>query len=116
MSKWGNNDLALIVSLLIRRNWNARLNVILIRDDDQDEMREKKKLRKIKMTTRIPRDSELYVISQSDVKKGLGIPKADLNLIATNMEMDLQKMKERVIQQKSSYLFLLDSGSENAQV
>lgn len=114
----GNNDLALLIALIIKKNWNARINLIkTMRDDTFSEEQVIAQLKKIKEIGRIPKDTTLTVIKR-DLNMWQKVPQADLNILELpqrdNLDFDiLQTIPEKL---GTSCVFTVDSGNESVLV
>jgi len=111
----GNNDLSIISSLVIHKNWKGQLNVILLATDDLIEQNSKK-LNKIKTYTRLPKAVKLYTLNKNKERFWEEIPQADLNISSIPELEELETMMKRVNKFRSSFIFTMDSGKENAQL
>jgi hypothetical protein len=112
----GNNDLAILVAILLQRNWpGSHLNIVYERQDtsaiDTQDF-----ISKIQVYARLPKHTTYYTIAAEDQFKWDKLPQADLTIRATHREIDINRMLSAVVDHRSSYLFTLDSGKENAQV
>jgi len=110
----GNNDLSILMALMMHQNWRGRLNMILVTHDSEKEGYEM--LNKLKMFARLPSDINYYVLNSSEEKKWEKLPQADLNITSLEQSDDLDALLKEVSQFRSSFLYTLDSGAENAQV
>ncbi len=115
----GNNDLALLAALIIRKNWNARLNIIkTLRPEsqwsEQDTLRE---LQQIKVLTRIPKEAQIMVVARTPEMWNKA-PLADLNILELpdKEDLDLGRLQEIPKKLRTACLFTLDSNVESALV
>ena len=115
----GNNDLALLSALIIRKNWKARLNIIktVRKEAIYEEEKVRAELQKIKTLARIPKETQIYVISRNPQMWNQA-PQADLNILELpNVpDLDLIRLKEIPDKLRTACLFTLDSNIENALV
>ena len=114
----GNNDLAILIALIIRKNWNAKLNLIkTMRDDTYSEEEVLAQLQKIKEIARIPNDTTLTVIKR-DLKMWQKVPQADLNILELPQRDNLDFNILKTIPEKlgTSCVFTVDSGNESVLV
>lgn len=111
----GNNDLALIISLLIHKNWKGQLNIIFetAKKDKADIAWE---VEKLKSNTRLPKNSQIQILNEDQEEKWKYVPPADLNIVSTPQNLNMNEMTDMVKRYRSSFLFALDSGKENAQL
>jgi hypothetical protein len=73
-------------------------------------------LDKLKMFARLPSDVNHYVLNSSEQNKWEKIPQADLNISSLKQTDKLDIFLKEVALFRSSFLYTLDSGDENAQV
>lgn len=115
----GNNDLSLLAGIIIRRNWNAKLNIIKTMREghsySEDEVR--RELESIKTLARFPKDATVHVIPR-DLEMWAKVPLADLNIleIPNKEDLDLVRLLEIPKKLRTACLFTSDSGDENALV
>jgi amino acid transporter len=111
----GNNDLSVLMAILIHDNWkNSKLNIIL--ETEKSEQEGKRLLNKLKMFARLPKNAVFQVINRAEKNKWEKIPQADLNIASIHNIKKLENMMKEVVSYRSSFLYTLDSGKENAQV
>jgi hypothetical protein len=115
----GNNDLAILTALIIRKNWNARLNIIkTVREEshlsEEDIIQE---MEQIKTLARMPRDTNIQVIRRTPAMWAEA-PLADLNILELpdKEDLDLKRLQEIPNNLRTACLFTLDSKIENALV
>lgn len=115
----GNNDLALLSALIIRRNWKAKLNIIktLRPESSWTEQDTLKELQQIKVLTRIPKDAQVMVVPRTPEMWGHA-PLADLNImeLPDKEDLDLTRLQEIPKKLRTACLFTLDSNVESALV
>ena len=115
----GNNDLAILTSLIVRKNWNARLNIIKTVREDSIMGREDltKELNNMKVLTRMPKDTQIHIIPRTPSMWALA-PTADLNILELpdKEDLDLKRLQEIPNRLRTACLFTLDSNIENALV
>ena len=115
----GNNDLAILTSLIIQKNWKARLNIIkTIRQEsplkDEEILEE---MEQIKILARMPKDTQVFVVRRAPDMWSKA-PLADLNILELpdKEDLDLYRLQEIPNKLRTACLFTLDSNSENALV
>jgi len=115
----GNNDLAILCGLIIRKNWNAKINLIkTVRDHatlEEDLIR--KELEQIKILARMPKDTGIKVVHRTP-EMWAEAPLADLNILElpNKEDLDLYRLQEVPNQLRTACLFTLDSNIENALI
>ncbi len=115
----GNNDLAILTSLIIRNNWNARLNIIKTVRAESPLSDEKilKEMEQIKILARMPKNTNIQVIRRTP-DMWAEAPIADLNILELpdKEDLDLKRLQEIPNKLRTACLFTLDSKIENALV
>lgn len=110
----GNNDLAILISLLIQRNWNGNLHInLLTHDEDKYSLADYAKLFEI---IRFPKHST-FAITNQPLKEVLGKDQnADLNILSMADTMPMAELRELVQRSRTSALIAYDSGLESALI
>lgn len=115
----GNNDLAILTALIIRKNWNARLNIIkTVREEntmtDEEIMQD---LQQMKILARMPKDTQIYVLRRTPAMWSEA-PLADLNILELpdKEDLDVRRLQEVPNHLRTACLFTMDSNIENALV
>lgn len=114
----GNNDLSLLTSLIVLKNWNGKLNIIKIRNDEShSEEFLKEELKRITTIARIPSNTSVFVVNKSS-DMWTQVPQADLNILELpNLkDFSFKMLKEIPEKLRASCMFTVDSGDENALV
>lgn len=112
----GNNDLAILVAILLHRNWpGSKLNVVYEKRPESN-ISPKDFIEKIQIYARFPKESSYYTVSVEDTFKWDKVPPGDLTIMSTHQDIDIKRMLSEVLEHRSSFLFAMDSGKENAQV
>lgn len=115
----GNNDLAILTALIIRKNWKGKLNLIktVRADSELDKKQILQELQKIKILSRMPKDTQIKVVARTPHMWSQA-PIADLNILELpdKRDLDLNRLQEIPRKLRTSCLFTLDSNIENALV
>ena len=115
----GNNDLAILCGLIIRKNWNARINLIkTIRENaGLDDSQINSEMEQIKTLARLPRDTEIVLVHRTP-EMWSKAPQADLNILElpNKEDLDLHRLQEIPNKLRTACLFTLDSNRENALI
>ncbi len=115
----GNNDLGILTALIIRKNWNARLNIIKTVREEIHFTEEQiiKEMEQIKTLVRMPKDTHIQVIRRTP-DMWTEAPLADLNILELpdKADLDLKRLQEIPNKLRTACLFTLDSRIENALV
>lgn len=110
----GNNDLAVLISLIIRKNWNGTLNIIKVIDKGERTDAAIKQINYIMELARIPKGTSIQIIRKSE-KMWEEVDRADLNIMGINTsELDINGLRKLPDLLNSSCIFTLDSGEEGA--
>ena len=110
----GNNDLAVLISLIIRKNWKGTLNIVRVIDGSMTAEAAMDQVSDIMEFARIPRDTAVQVIEKSD-KMWEKADRADINIIGiSEANLDIAHLTKLPDLLNSSCLFTLDSGEEGA--
>ncbi|WP_372754823.1 amino acid permease [Mariniflexile sp.] len=110
----GNNDISILTSLLLQKNWKGKIHVKVGFDDNGMQTNDDISL--LKDLVRFPEDS---IIDAYDVKQELDLLKSstsDLNILPISNDVNIKKMMELVHFTRTSAVFCLDSLNENALV
>lgn len=112
-------NIGLLTAYLLKRNWNARLNIIAIIKDSKNARGEKLWARhymaKLLVLARMPRDTEVYYVKGRFKQAVDEMPRADLNILVLKPDqIDLTKIRTQSETFETSLLYTLDSGIENA--
>jgi amino acid transporter len=106
-----NNDLAILISLLIDKNWNGTIDVNLIEEHFKQE-----DVIMFKEMIRFPQKTNLYITPGKLLDRVPQDRKADINIISIPPNMTVEEMVEIVNSSRVSALFCYDSGYENVFV
>ena len=110
----GNNDLAVLISLIIRKNWKGTLNIIRVIDDNMTMEAAAEQVDYIMELARISGDANVQIIKKSD-KMWEQAARADLNIMGISESgLDVPHLTKLPDLLNSSCLFTLDSGEEGA--
>ena len=107
-----NNDLAILLALLISKNWQGHINVHIIKNENIEEP----DLHDLKEMIRFPKDTAMQLNQGNIIDEVVTDINSDLNIISISNDMDIQNMIAIVNRAKISAIFCNDSGLENALV
>jgi len=110
--KSANQDLAVLLGYKLKENWSARLRLLAMEDDPEQEAKARRYLQDLAELGRLP-DAEILVARRLD-EGGFDAPRADLNLLPLPAEPDFDRLRKMTVQLQSPCLFTLDSGKESA--
>lgn len=113
----GNNDLSLLITLILKKNWNAKVNLIKTMRTDVPLEEVTIQMNRIKELARLPNDITICII-QRTVEMWDEVPQADLNIMELpHIEnLNIHKLQEITKKLNASCVFTLDSGNESALV
>ncbi len=110
----GNNDLALLLSLIVCKNWNGTLKIIRIIEKGAHTDAAMKQVNYIKELARIPQETSVQIIRKSDTMWD-EVEHADLNIMGMDASnLDIKRLRKLPDLLSSSCLFTLDSEQEGA--
>jgi amino acid transporter len=109
-----NNDLSILTSLLIQKNWDGNLNVKVAKDNigitsDDD-------INLLNDLVRFPENSKLDSYDLKDEESLLKSTNSDINVFPIDEEYNIKEMIRIVNLTRTSAIFCLDSLNENALV
>lgn len=112
MFNLGNNDLAILCSILICRNWQGNIHVMVGKDSHIDN----DNAVQFRDMIRFPKGSEVSVLDQ-DIETAIGKElSADLHIFTMDEHTQISNMIQMVEKARVSGIFCMDSGFENALV
>ncbi|WP_406657800.1 amino acid permease [Methanolobus sp. ZRKC2] len=109
----GNQDLAILISYKLKKNWKASMRIITCVQEQRNAYKAREYLENLAEIARIPNVTNKVMLGsmESNIAKA---PKASINVFSMDPEVDLDSIRKTVEQTGSSCLFSLDSGEENA--
>jgi len=117
-SKWdlgwdiGNLDLSILVAYKLKMNWGARIRLITVINDPNEEDNAKEFLSLLINLARLPETlTEVHIGNFSSVINSA--PSADLNIFGMDEDLKFEFVKEMSARTKSTCLFVKDSGHES---
>lgn len=112
----GNNNLVLLSSLLIRRNWKGSLQVNFVRKSHSENSFTGTEQEMLSDMVRLPKGTQFRFIGQEEMKSKLFNSTADLNVFSMKSTAKVTDMVQMVNETRTSAIFCNDSGFENALV
>ncbi|MDX1477122.1 MAG: amino acid permease [Saprospiraceae bacterium] len=117
--KVDNINIGLLTAYLLKRNWRAELNILVMIDENGDAPFERKSaqeyMEKLMVLARMPSDSKVLYVTRQIYQVIEDMPRADLNIITmTPGSIDLADVRHKSLLFETSILCTLDSGLENA--
>ena len=108
----GNLDLSLLVAFKLKMNWDARIRLITVVSDPDEENNAKEFLSTLINLARLP--DTLTEVHVGDFRKVVdNVAPADLNIFGMDENLRFEFVKEISVKTKSSCLFVKDSGHES---
>lgn len=108
----GNLDLSILVAYKLKMNWGARIRLITVVNDPDEEENAKDFLKTLTNLARLPQTlREVFVGDFYEIVKKA--PSADLNIFGMDEDLKFEFVKEMSAKTSSSCLFVRDSGHES---
>ncbi len=108
----GNLDLSILVAYKLKMNWGARIRLITVVNNPDEEENAKEFLKTLTSLARLPQTmTEVYIGDFFTIVKNA--PNADLNIFGMDEDLKFDFVKEMSHKTKSSCLFVRDSGHES---
>ena len=108
----GNLDLSTLIAYKLKKNWNARIRLITVIDDEKERENASKFLNSLITLARLPQTlTEVHVGNFRTVVSK--VPSADINIFGMEETLSSEFIKEMTIRTNSSCLFVKDSGHES---
>ena len=108
----GNVDLSTLIAYKLKKNWNARIRLITVIDDEKEHENATKFLRSLITLARLPQTlTEVHVGNFRTVVSK--VPSADINIFGMEENLSSEFIKEMTLSTNSSCLFVKDSGHES---
>ncbi len=112
-----NKDLAILLALQLRRNWNdARLNLVSLAGDDNDRVTQREFFGNLKEEARLPSGTSINIIQGKFPEDLAKMPECDIAIFGTGMQISTDQIRTIFTHSKVSCLFIRDSGFESAFV
>jgi amino acid transporter len=109
-----NIHLAMLIGLQLERNWEGKLRLIQVVNNDSEKQEAGEHLDKLKKLMRLSNETEVLIISGCFMESLLSAPLADVNIFGVSKELGIPYMREISGKINTSTLFLKDSQQENA--
>ncbi len=108
----GNLDLSTLIAYKLKKNWSAKIRLIMVLDDESEKENAKDYMNRLINLARLPETlTEIYVGNFRNVVNNA--PHADLNIFGMNADLRFEFVKEMTEKTNSSCLFVKDSGHES---
>lgn len=108
----GNLDLSILVAYKLKRNWNAKIRLVTVVDNPEQEQQARRFMAELIDLARLPKtEIGVYVDNFNSLIKNA--PQADLNIFGLDPHPNFDFMDRMVDETKTTCLFIRDSGLEN---
>ncbi|KAA3630943.1 MAG: amino acid permease [Bacteroidetes bacterium] len=108
----GNLDLSILVAYKLKKNWAARIRLVTVVDNEEQEQQAANFMAKLIDLARLPKTETMIQVGKFD-KFILKAPDADLNIFGLVDKPDFDFMEDMVEKTQTTCLFIRDSGMEN---
>lgn len=112
-------NLGLLTAYLLKKNWKARINLIILINETDNQLEEleaaERYAHRLIILARMPSNAEThyFVGNVSDVVEE--VPYADLNILTlVSSDIDMNLIRQQTNSLETSCLYTIDCGSENA--
>jgi len=109
-----NQDLAVLTALQLERNWGCTIRLLTVVNTLEEKARALPQLNKIAELIRMPRETQVVVLTGGFMPSVSRAPNADLNIFGFARDINWEEMDHVVELTNTSCLFVKDSGEENA--
>jgi amino acid transporter len=109
----GNLDLSILIAYKLSQNWDARMRLLTVVDDPEQEARARDFLEKLIDLGRYP-NAEAMATSGAFADVLPEAPQADLSVFGLSSQPDFDRLRHFVHTSESTGLFVSDSGRESA--
>jgi len=109
-----NQDLAILTALQLERNWGCTLRLLTVVNTLEEKAKAIPQFNKMAELIRMPRDTQVVVLTGGFIPSVSRAPSADLNIFGFAQEINWEDMDNVVELINTSCLFVKDSGEESA--
>jgi len=108
----GNLDLSILVAYKLKRNWNAKIRLVTVVENEMQKKQAIKFMTDLMDQARLPKtEMAVYVDNFNELIKNA--PTADLNIFGLVPNPDFEFMEKMNNETQTTCLFIRDSGLEN---
>ena len=112
-----NWHLAMLIALQLQLNWEGKINLVTVADDQRDEKRLYNFLEMLSDQARLPSMTDFYVLTGPFKQQIKSAPRADINIFGLAQDnIPYSFIREVPELTRSSCIFVKDSGKESALV
>jgi amino acid transporter len=109
-----NQDLAVLTALQLERNWGCAVRLLTVVGTLEEKAKAIPRFNKIAELVRMPRDTQIVVLTGDFTTAVSRAPAADLNIFGFSQDINWGAMDHIVELINTSCLFVKDSGEESA--
>jgi amino acid transporter len=109
-----NQDLAVLTALQLERNWGCTVRLLTVVNTLEEKAKVMPRFNKIAELVRMPRDTQVVVLTGDFTTAVSRAPAADLNIFGFSHDINWDAMDHIVELLNTSCLFVKDSGEESA--
>ncbi len=110
----GRNDLAILLVIQLRENWQGQINLCVAMSEDADYEVAESFLKEFISLTRLPGSTQVVILQDSFTNALTRAPHADLTILGLPKQPDLSFNLKLVDIVQGSCIFVRDSGEESA--
>jgi amino acid transporter len=108
----GNLDLSILVAYKLKRNWDARIRLVTVVENDEQAENASNFMSELIEQARLPK-TEILIHTGNFTDFIKNSPNADINIFGLEPEPDFLFMEKMVEKTQTTCLFIRDSGLEN---
>jgi len=109
-----NINLALLLGIQLRRNWNGTIRLFSVAPEESDKNQIERFLNRVMERGRLPSSTEIFIPVGNFIEFIKNAPGADINVFGMSGELSCEVMHTISERIQTSCLFLRDSGEESA--
>jgi len=109
-----NQDLAILTALQLERNWGCAIRLLTVVNTLEEKETAIPQLNKIAELIRMPRNTQVVVLTGGFIPSVSRAPTSDLNIFGFARDINWEEMDHVVELTNTSCLFVKDSGEESA--
>ncbi len=109
-----NINLALLLGLQLRRNWNGHIRLLSVAPEESNKNQIERFLNRVVERGRLPSSTEILIPVGNFMEFIKNAPEADINIFGMSGELSCEMMHNISERIETSCLFLKDSGEESA--
>jgi hypothetical protein len=109
-----NLDLAVLLAVQLRRNWNGRINLVMVVDDEAMQTRAKQFIHELISLARLPANTQVTIPQTTFWQALADVPSGDINIFGLQAQPNLEFVEKVTETLGASCIFVRDSGDESA--